>query len=225
MVYTVREFLIFTFHTNINQTNKVGNNKCKALPITIFKHSQSQNRLIRAVLLVAFRRVPVCISVADTYLYLHLLLFASPVHWRPHPVFTSHAATIKEAVTKSGLCSQVRSTHLTKKEIQSHHSGSLYSVQLRDENDIHSRSTGSSAGQGPRRWYQPECCKVLPAGLWHSAGTVSEERMPVWGRQLSSWTQITGLQWTGTILIQDQGGGLEKTNSKELLKRNTQLIQ
>lgn len=74
MIYTVIEFHIFAFHTNIIQANREGNNKSKTLPTTIFKHSQSQNRSIRAVLLVAFRRVPVCISFADMYLYLHLLL-------------------------------------------------------------------------------------------------------------------------------------------------------
>lgn len=150
-------------HTNINQANRKGNHKCKTQPTTIFEHSQSQNRWIKAVLHVAFRRVPVCISVVDMYLYLHLLLsvhLTCPLE--APPSFSIPCCNYKRGCNKdtSGLCSQVKP-----KEIQSHHSESLSFVQLRDEDDIHSGSTGPSAGQGPRHWHQPECCEVLPAGF------------------------------------------------------------
>lgn len=141
-------------------------------------------------------------------IYLTWPLVAPPCLWSHSAIFLSTAASIRATGTEAHL----DRFQCRKNSSQVHQA---HRESITSDNDIHSISTGPSAAEGARHRHQPARSEVLKAGLWDPAPGVSEERMLVWGQLLSSWEQITGIQRTGTILIQDQGCCLEKTNSKK----------
>lgn len=156
-----------------------------------------------------FRCVPVCVSavvIVDLLRAAATCSVTSPVHWRPlpliHPVSSSYKRR-QDRTSSSQSCSKGETTFLKFKD------------------DIHSRSSGSSAEETTGNWHQAKCSEVLPAGLWESEAAVSEVWDSLWGSLFPCWVQVSGLQRAGTILAQDQGRCLEKAESKTHSNANT----
>ncbi len=171
---------------------------------------------MRTVLEVPFRRVPVCIWAVATAISLQICLglLLSALFCLTCPSEAPPCLTLTHGINKGGW-DKDQLTKCPAQLAKRQTTIQVVCIHLKGEDDVHGGSTGPSAEEGTRHRHQPARTEVLPAGLWDSASAVSEEWTPVWGRRLSSWAQITGLQWAGTILVKDQGRCLEKASGKK----------